>query len=228
MLLPPRKGKTRIDQKSIGGGDSGRCCDRVEVCYEGSVDRARLSAASKALLHSDFDETAVVAFLQALGSSIVADRAYVFEHRRVDGVLTTSQRFEWNSGSAEPQIDNAELQDLPMDELLPRWQSSFLRREPIFGYVRDFPSTERDLLEPQDILSILVCPIIAEGDVWGFVGFDDCRRERTWSQDERDLLAGASAALAAALRHQTLRQRLALARAALRETLDRLGPTDDG
>lgn len=191
------------------------------------MDRARLSAASKALLHSDFDETAVVAFLEALGSSIDVDRAYVFEHRRIDGVLTTSQRFEWNSGSAQPQIDNAELQELPMNELLPRWQASFLRREPIFGYVRDFPTTEREVLEAQDILSILVCPIIAEDDVWGFVGFDDCRRERTWSRDERDLLARASTALASALRHQTLRQRLALARAALRETLDRLDPSDD-
>ncbi|MCR9161206.1 MAG: GAF domain-containing protein [Nannocystaceae bacterium] len=192
------------------------------------MDRARLNAASKALLRSDFEQAAVVAFLDALGSSIDADRAYVFEHQVVDGALTTSQRFEWNSGNAAPQIDNPELQHVPMDEVLPRWQASFLRREPVWGLVRDFPAAEREILEPQDIRSILVCPIIADTEVWGFVGFDDCRRERTWSREERDLLAGASSALAAALRHQTVRQRLAVARAALRETVGRLGADTDG
>lgn len=188
------------------------------------MDATRLSAASKRLLASEFDQAAVVEFLGALGSSVDADRAYVFEYDAdsTAQAVTTSQRFEWNSGSAEPQIDNPELQRLPMNDILPRWLEAFARREPIWGFVREFPAAERDILEPQEIRSILVCPIVTDDEVWGFVGFDDCRRERRWSDEERHILTRASNALAAALRHQTLRQRLSLARAALRATVSAL------
>lgn len=174
------------------------------------------------MLRSKFDDDAVVAYLYALGRSVDADRAYVFEYDAdsTPDAVTTSQRFEWNSGSAEPQIDSPELQRVPMNTILPRWLSAFARREPIWGLVRNFPSSEREILEPQDIVSILVCPILTANEVWGFVGFDDCRNPRAWSPQERRILARASTALAAALRHQTLRQRLSVARQALRETVD--------
>ncbi len=194
------------------------------------MDGASLSEASKRLLRSDFGQAAVVSFLGALGSSVDADRAYVFEYG-VDsssGEVTASQRFEWNSGVSEPQIDNPELQQLPMKTTIPRWLEAFERRSSLWGLVRDFPQSEQDLLVPQDIVSILVCPILTHDEVWGFVGFDDCRSARIWSRDARRVLERASGALAAALRHRSLQQRLAVSREALRATVDALDSPNAG
>lgn len=154
-----------------------------------------------------------------MGQSVDADRAYVFENETRDGQILSSQRYEWNSGSAEAQLDNPELQDLHMSNLLPHWLTAFDRGEAYFGNVRELLQADRDILEPQDILSILVCPIRVHSEVWGFVGFDDCSRERDWSGEQRQVLAHASTALAAALRHRQLSSRLSVARGALREVL---------
>jgi len=176
-------------------------------------------SASRALLRSDFESEAVTTFLAEIGGATDADRAYVFENERRDGMVYSSQRFEWNSGSARPQIDNPELQELPMSELLPAWLEAFDRGDPYHRVVADLPQSDRDILEPQSIVSILVCPIRVNDEVWGFVGFDDCRRARVWNADELRILGNASKALAAALRHRSIKERLSVARLALEKTI---------
>ncbi len=185
------------------------------------MDAERLARAARALLRSPFDTKSVVAYLGELGGSVRADRAYVFELEHGPGVgVTSSQRFEWNAGDAAPQIDNPELQGIRVEELFAHWLETLGRGEPYFGVVRDLPVADQAILGPQDVLSLLVCPIRVQGELWGFVGFDDCQREREWSPTERQVLSGASVALAAALRHRDVQQRLSVARAALAMALD--------
>ncbi len=62
--------------------------------------------------------------LERLGLGMGADRAYIFEthaHPEFDGQILASQRFEWCQQDIEPQIDNPELQNLPIQQLFPRW-----------------------------------------------------------------------------------------------------------
>ena len=184
------------------------------------MDTDKVIAASKSLLRSSFDQAALVEFLGQIGASVGADRAYVFENEDTpDGRTLAHQRYEWNSGAAEAQIDNPELQGLVMSDLLSHWLESFERGEPLFGIVREMTAADRDILGPQDILSILVCPIRVRGEVWGFVGFDDCTRERVWTAEERGVLSVASNALAAALRHRQVSAGLAASRSALRKAI---------
>lgn len=148
------------------------------------------------------------------------DRAYVFENEATaHGEVLASQRFEWNSGAADAQLDNPELQGLSMTELLPHWLAAFEQGDVYFGVVAELTPSDQEILGPQDIQSILVCPIRVGGEVWGFVGFDDCRHPRVWGGEERLALSQASTALAAALRHRNLAQRLSATRAALEKTI---------
>ena len=181
----------------------------------------KLRAASRALLRSRFDEPAATAFLAALGSMVAADRAYVFENETADGTVSSSQRFEWNGGAADPQIDNPELQNLPLSEMMPRLYETLARGEHYFGVVRELCGAEREHLAEQGILSLLVCPIRIDRELWGFVGFDDCTTERCWSAEERSALSQASIALAASLRHRRVQERLAVARRALEHIVER-------
>jgi len=154
---------------------------------------------------------------------VKVDRAYVFELRNDDGAWFASQRYEWSADGTQPQIDNPELQDVPMADIAPHWIEIFSRGEVYFATRSNYRPEERDTLESQHIEALLVCPIEVSGELWGFIGFDDCRRERTWKPEERRLLARLANVFATVLRHHTLKARLAAARNAVQGALSSFG-----
>jgi PAS domain S-box-containing protein len=142
-------------------------------------------------------EDAIDAALTTLGEAVAADRVYIFANYTdpVSGERLVSQRFEWSATGVTPQIDNPALQNLSYADALPNWERTLAAGERINGLVRDLPEPERALLETQDILSVLLVPVHIQGAFWGFVGFDDCQRERIWSPIEETLLSAAAASL---------------------------------
>lgn len=172
------------------------------------------TADAMALLLSGQDlSDAIQAALATIGTAIHADRAYVFENHTdpLTNALLSTHRYEWCAQGITPQIDNPALQNLSYQTLLSRWYQPLASGTAIKGLVRDFPDSERALLEPQDIHSILVLPIRLNDDFWGFIGFDDCSTDRVWTSLEENILRNAGAALG----HLHVRQQ---AEAALRES----------
>ncbi len=148
------------------------------------------------LLAFDRVENYYPKILELLGQVSGASRTYIFEnHRDAAGNLLMSQRAEWCAEDIRPQIDNPALQNLPYDEFSPRWAETLARGEIIAGKVAEFPQSERVILEPQDILAILILPLIVNGEFFGFIGFDNCLEARAWEPSEVDLLRAAAAAI---------------------------------
>jgi diguanylate cyclase (GGDEF)-like protein/PAS domain S-box-containing protein len=140
---------------------------------------------------------AIGAALATLGRAVDADRVYVFENHDdpATGAPLMSQRYEWCADGAAPQIDNPELQNLTYEAFSWRWHHTLIAGQAIRGLVREFPETERVILEPQAIRSILVLPIHIDEHFWGFIGFDDCHTDRAWTQIEENILRTAAAAI---------------------------------
>ncbi|MFW6329970.1 MAG: PAS domain-containing protein, partial [Alkalispirochaetaceae bacterium] len=88
---------------------------------EGELKERLLSAAAAAtaeLLVAKELNIGVQRGLTLLGEATGVDRVYLFENSYDEqGNGYCSQRFEWNSGAKEPQIDNRDLQDLPFAEI---------------------------------------------------------------------------------------------------------------
>jgi len=147
------------------------------------------------------DSDVITRVLEHVGSVAGVDRVYIFETRFTDGgEVLASQRFEWCSPNVDAQIDNPELQDIPLTESgYGRWVDRFLAYRPVFGLVENLPESERVLLEMQGIRSILVLPIYAEAELWGFVGFDDCSNGRDWSVSDVDILLSLAISLGAVI-----------------------------
>ena len=166
-------------------------------------------AAQRLLQVGEWDE-AMGEVLAHLGQAIGVSRVYVFEnHTAPDGTLLTSQRYEWVAPGITPQIDNPELQNLPwLERGFERWVARLGRREAIAGLVREFPERERVVLELQDILSILVLPIFVGEEWWGFIGFDECQRERRWAPAEQEALRAAAGAIGVAIQRRRIEERL--------------------
>lgn len=153
--------------------------------------------------------------LERLGRASGASRVYIFENFwESNDRLVMRQQAEWCNVGVQPEIDNPVLQHLPYADFFRRWEIVLGRGDIIAGNVSEFPPSERAILEPQGILSILVLPMIVQGQFWGFIGFDNCSEARPWSATEVALLQSAAAALslkleqiqAATLQQQQLRE----------------------
>lgn len=155
----------------------------------------------KTLLTDTPNAQAITGALAGIGAAAGVDRAYVFQiSTGADGTEYASQRYEWTSPNVEPQLDNPDLQKIPLRASgYGRWLDQFAVYQPIAGSISAFPADEKPLLDAQGILSLLVVPIYIGGTLWGFVGFDDCTDERTWTPADVDLLITISIALATVL-----------------------------
>ncbi len=153
-----------------------------------------LALCSQALLMTGIDfKSAIGKALQALLDASEVSRVYIFENEEDQQLgLCMSQTCEACASGVSPQLDNPDLQHLPYNIAAPRWREFFVRGETLGGLVDDFPGNERENLEPQGILSILVIPISVSGNWFGFIGFDDTVNRREWSEDEVRLLRTAA------------------------------------
>ncbi|WP_038057428.1 bifunctional diguanylate cyclase/phosphodiesterase [Thermus amyloliquefaciens] len=135
--------------------------------------------------------------LEQAALALSAHRAYLFRLEEGQGTWYASQLAEWAGPDTTPQLQNPHLQRLPMRERgYGRWLDLFLAGRAVAGPVASFPQEERPLLEAQEIQSLLVVPVFVEERLWGFLGVDDCRRERGFSPEEEAFLRALAEALA--------------------------------
>ena len=142
--------------------------------------------------------------LEILGVATKVDRVYIFSNRvdETSGHLLCDQIYEWTNTHIDPQIDNPDLQGLPYIEAgFARWVRTFLAEKVITGNVDDFPEEEKEILEAQDIKSLLVVPIYVESKFWGMIGFDDCSIGRSWSEGEKLILKSTASGIGAAIKN---------------------------
>ncbi|MCA1904871.1 MAG: PAS domain S-box protein, partial [Cyanobacteria bacterium KgW148] len=107
-------------------------------------------------LLTDDDRDHYPRILQQLGQTAKASRVYIFaNYRSAEGILLSDQIYEWYAPGIKLEANNPELQNLSLEEFFPRWIKHFEAGQEIIGNVRDFPESERQILEPRGILSIL-------------------------------------------------------------------------
>lgn len=122
--------------------------------------------------------------MRTIGEHTNVSRVYIFENSKNNEL--TSNTYEWCNSGVEPQIN--ELQEIPYS-LIPSWKTFLEEDGEIFSEnITTLPQDIRDILEPQGIDSILVLPLLAQGRIFGFVGFDECNSNRKWRKSEKELL----------------------------------------
>jgi PAS domain S-box-containing protein len=181
-----------------------RATERSEIDPGGPALLRMIGAVAARLLTSDEWEREVVRGLRELGGAVRASRNYIFEvERDVEDTLLCSQRYEWTADGVRPELDNPDLQRFPLRAGgFERWEEVLGAGGVISGNVADFPESERAGLEAQGIVSLLVVPIFAGDEWWGFMGFDECNEPRAWSDGEVDALRTAANALGGAVRQR--------------------------
>lgn len=167
------------------------------------------SATNQLLTTKDFPEGMSLA-LSILGKAVEVNRVYVFENhvRPHTGEPLMSQRFEWTDSTVTPEINNPQLQNLSYLDFFPRWYQTLASGKLVCGIVKDFPESERRILDLQGIISILIVPIFIEETFWGFVGFDECRYQRRWTESEETILVAAAGSIGGAIVRKRMEEAL--------------------
>lgn len=124
--------------------------------------------------------------LQIICRFVGADRSYIFSYNFNDN--TSSNTYEWCEEGITPQIE--ELQNIPND-FIPDWVQSHKNGNPlIIPNVSALPkdSNLREILEPQEIKTLVTLPMIVENQCIGFVGFDWVKDLHIITEIEKKLL----------------------------------------
>ncbi len=167
-------------------------------------------ATKTAISYSEIDSGLTKA-LRILGIAAEVDRVYIYKHQsdEATGEMYVSILYEWSSANSEAQIKNPVLQRLSYSRFASLdFHGNFEKRKSLKFLIKKLPPNERVVFVDRDIRSILLVPIMIDGIYWGFIGFDDCRSDRLWSEDEEYFLATMAATIGAVIKQDNIKNEL--------------------
>jgi Signal transduction histidine kinase len=136
-------------------------------------------------------ESALHNGIEYIADRMNVDRVHIWKNEIIDNIFYYVNQYEWLR-----DLDHRKLIVHPTMKYRynasPRWENKFRRGECVNGPVSTLPPDEQRMLQLYGIMSILVIPIHIHGDLWGFISFDDCKDERTFTKDEEHILRSAS------------------------------------
>ncbi len=164
--------------------------------------------------------------LETLGGFVRVDRAYVFQLH--DQGCRASNTYEWCASGVTPE--QPRLQGLLLDEALP-WFAGIMRRFEVcrIPRVADLPreaAAEKAEFTREGIQSLVVVPMVHQGSLVGFFGFDAVRETKVWNEDTITILKMVGDLLVNVLERKRAEEALHLDEARL-ETLVQLGQMQD-
>ncbi|PID41870.1 MAG: histidine kinase [Gammaproteobacteria bacterium] len=221
-------GNLNVRAESSRKDEIGSLADSVNDMTEGLLYREMIIdsvryAAQHFLQGVDW-QAAISPVLEKMGQSINASRVYVFENTRNDkGQLCMSRRCEWVAENTTSQMANPELQNLPYavtglgEEILSRLGQN----EAVSMLLSEMSDETRAIVEPLGICSVILVPIMVGKEWWGFIGLDDCIRERVWLESGQDSICAIADMLGTAIGLQQAQQSLLEANATLEERVEK-------
>ena len=167
-----------------------------------------LNNVSVLLLTPEYDKAFEESLLEAIrliAECVDVDRIHIWSSEVIDGNLCYINKCQWHQETGLWKQDAPEK--LPHAEV-PAWWRLFMQNECVNSPVSLMAPQERAILEEQGIKSLLAIPLFYQGKFYGFLSFDDCRRERTFTDDEIDILHSGGLMIVNALLRNEMTQNL--------------------
>jgi len=146
-----------------------------------------LSEISSQFIHAKDIDSSIIQSFEKLADIIQASRIYLFmidtEHE------TMTNTHEWCAKGVTAEINN--LKNLPLS-IFPWWMQKLFNNEiidvPDVSKMPPEAIAEQEILESQNIKSLLVLPVYSKKKLKGFVGFDNVLLSNPWSEKDNQFL----------------------------------------
>lgn len=142
-----------------------------QAVREYTTNEALVNEALRLALSEPTPDKSMEALLKYLGLSLKSDRIYIFEEMKDH---TFKNTYEWCAEGVTPQKEN--LQNVPA-EAVELWYESFRKSQNVIiknlKHTRETDPKAYDYLEPQNIDSLVVSPLISNDQIIGFYGVDN-------------------------------------------------------
>jgi signal transduction histidine kinase/DNA-binding response OmpR family regulator len=162
------------------------------------------------LLSSDTEEfeSLMGRSMEMLARNLEVDRINIWRNSRKEGELYYRRVYSWSD-------ETGFIWENPGGEFsyrhgLSRWEHILAAGNCINGPLSSLPEHERNRF--QRIVSFLVIPVFLQSNFWGFVSFDDNKRERVFHADEVGILRSGSLLLVNSMARNETMQSLVTAR----------------
>ncbi|MBC8383989.1 MAG: response regulator [Candidatus Cloacimonetes bacterium] len=166
-----------------------------------------ISRISKLFLKSKNLDNDIKNCLQILGNMIDVGRVYIFQNSISDsGKLVMNQKYYWIKQDQEILKNKKMKREYKQkDSDLYAYLSE---NKAFYGNVRELKENDKHFFEKFNIQSFVIVPIHVNFDWWGFIGFDDCIKERVWSYPEIDALKTVSDVISSVIQRNLFEQAL--------------------
>jgi GAF domain-containing protein len=181
----------------------------------------KISEATKLLMETGFAPAHVSTALSQVGLAMGVDRVYAFEHQPfpIRGRLLADARYGWSAPGVKSLLESPTMRQLSLRELAPLWMESLSQGQTISCLASEAPPRMRLLLGDHGTQALMLAPIRAGKETWGFLGMDNCQKARVWTIGELTLLKALAGGLGTALRHKNMRSSLSQTRTQLAEMM---------
>ena len=176
-----------------------KCRKRVSDLEEKLCQQEIDAKATSCLLTIANHDNSINTALAELGKAIAVNRIYIFENSShpLTKQLFLNQRWEWVADGVSEEQDYPLLQNLSYNNFSPLWYEQL-------RYGNSIISVE-DESQCIGSRSIFVIPIQVKGKWWGFIGFEDYKSLRQWSEAQKSILQAFAVNLGGAIaKHETL------------------------
>jgi len=203
-ILPIFNQEGRVTKVAIFAKDITEHRRAEEALHEKDMLLGAIAVGTNLLLTEKDREYAINQTLEIIGSVIGTDSIFIYEnHDSETGEHFATMIYEWLKDKSQDksinQNDNPSFQEWPYYPKMSRWYQTLSAGYPIKGAVREFPQSERGILELRGIVSLLAIPISIDGHFWGFILFNDCHSERMWVGIDVSILQAAAASIGGAI-----------------------------
>ena len=179
-----------IEQDNLKSFGYIRCLDDIEVNEKKLSTRDELnkllyrqisiSHSLFSFLQTDDISETVQKILKDILMQFNGDRTYIFEILPEKNIQSCIYEVTAENVSKEQEF----LQDLPINQTSWWSQQILSKKAIILNTLDDMPPEaeyDRNILEPQNIKSLMVVPLLSKKGVWGYMGIDIVKRYRNWS-----------------------------------------------
>ena len=141
------------------------------------------------LLKSEDMEKSLQESLEKLGRATDVSGCYIFQNSfGKNGELMVTLKYEWTASGSKAPIERNKILQFPYNALSNDLILSLSNNKVFYGKIKDFETKMKNIFQKHGILAIALVPIFTWDKWWGFIGFDDCRKEREWDFSEIEAL----------------------------------------